>query len=121
MSSNRICDVRIRNLDPSTDPRQHHYIALCDAMMPWMRTTVTLDPDIAARLDQLAAERGTSFKATINATLRAGLEADATVARPYREVTSELGIQPGVDLTKASSLAAELEDDETIRKLELRK
>ena len=40
-----------------------------------MRTTVTLDPDVAARLRRLARERGASFKATINETLRAGLEA----------------------------------------------
>lgn len=86
-----------------------------------MRTTVTLDPDIAARLQRLAVERGTSFKATINATLRAGLEARGGGGRPYREVTQSLGVQPGIDLTKALRLATELEDDETLRKLELRK
>lgn len=86
-----------------------------------MRTTVTLDPDIAARLNRLAVERGTSFKATMNATLRAGLEAGTSVAKPYREATLNLGVQPGVDLTKALRLAAELEDEETVRKLELRK
>ena len=86
-----------------------------------MRTTVTLDPDIAARLNRLATERGTSFKATINATLRAGLEAGSTATKPYREVTRSLGVQPGIDLTKALRLAAELEDEETVRELELRK
>lgn len=86
-----------------------------------MRTTVTLDPDIAARLDELASERGTSFKATINATLRAGLEADRPAQQPYREVTRSLGVRPGVDLTKALQTAIELEDEETIRKLDLRK
>lgn len=86
-----------------------------------MRTTVTLDPDIAARLDQLAVERGTSFKATINATLRAGLEAGRTGDQPYQEVTQSLGARPGVDLTKALQTATELEDAETVRKLELRK
>lgn len=86
-----------------------------------MRTTVTLDPDIAARLQKLAAERGTSFKATINATLRSGLEAGSTATKPYREVTRSLGVQPGIDLTKALRLAAEIEDEETVRKLEQRK
>ena len=86
-----------------------------------MRTTVTLDPDIAARLHKLATERGTSFKATINATIRAGLDAGSVATRPYKEVTSNLGVQPGIDLTKALGLAAELEDEETLRKLELRK
>jgi hypothetical protein len=86
-----------------------------------MRTTVTLDPDIAARLQRLAAERGSSFKATINATLRAGLESQGAASKPYREVTRDLGVLPGVDLTKALRLAGELEDEETIRKIDLRK
>ena len=86
-----------------------------------MRTTVTLEPDVAARLHRLAAERGSSFKAAINATLRAGLDAGDAGSKPYREVTHNLGLQPGIDLTKALRLAAELEDEETVRKLELRK
>lgn len=86
-----------------------------------MRTTVTLDPDVAARLQRIARERGTSFTAAVNATLRAGLDAGPRVGRPYREVTRSLGVRPGVDLTKALALAAELEDEETRRKLELRK
>ena len=86
-----------------------------------MRTTITLEPDIAARLLGLAAERGTSFKQTVNDTLRAGLDAESTLAKPYREVTRSLGVRPGVDLTKALRLAAGLEDEETVRKIELRK
>ncbi len=86
-----------------------------------MRTTVTLEPDVAARLQRIARERGTSFTAAVTATLRAGLDAGPRVGRPYREVTRSLGVRPGVDLTKALALAAELEDEETRRKLELRK
>ena len=86
-----------------------------------IRTTGTLDPDIVARLHRLAAERGSSFKATINATLRAGLDAGDARSKPYRELTRNLGLQPGIDLTKALRLAAELEDEGTVRKLELRK
>jgi hypothetical protein len=82
---------------------------------------VTLEPDIAARLQRLAVERGATFKATINATLRAGLEAGGGTPQPYREMTRDLGLQSGVDLTKALRLAAELDDEGTIRKLELRK
>ncbi len=86
-----------------------------------MRTTITLEPDIAARLRRLAAERGTSFKSTVNATLRAGLEAERGAARPYREETRSLGAQPGVDLTKALAMASAIEDEETVRELEARK
>jgi hypothetical protein len=86
-----------------------------------MRTTITLEPDIAARLRRLATERGTSFKSTVNATLRAGLEAERGSGRPNREVTRPLGAQPGVDLTKALALASAYEDDEILRELEARK
>jgi len=86
-----------------------------------MRTTVTLEPDVAARLNKLATERGVTFKAAINATLRAGLETDSGKARPYREVTRTLGAQPGIDLTKALLIASDFEDEEVVRKLELRK
>jgi len=86
-----------------------------------MRTTVTLEPDLAARIKELARQRGISFKAAINSTLRTGLEGGSGPARPYREEARDLGVQPGVDLTKALQLAAALEDEETIRQLELRK
>lgn len=86
-----------------------------------MRTTVTLDPDIASRLQRISSERGTSFKATLNETLRRGLEAGDAAAKPYREATRNIGVRPGIDADKALSLAAELEDAETVRKLELRK
>jgi len=38
------------------------------------RTTLTLDDDVAARLEQLRAKRSRSFKRLVNAALRAGLE-----------------------------------------------
>ena len=39
-----------------------------------MRTTVTLDDDLAIRLERLSQEQGRSFKSLINEALRAGLE-----------------------------------------------
>jgi hypothetical protein len=86
-----------------------------------VRTTITLDPDLAARLRRLSVERGTSFKSTVNATIRAGLEAEHRGGRRYREVTRSLGTQPGIDLTKALALASAIEDDETVRELEARR
>lgn len=86
-----------------------------------MRTTITLDADVAARLRALARERGISFKAAVNSVLRRGLSEDDLSARPFRVAPRPLGLRPGVDLDKALALAARLEDDETIRKLELRK
>lgn len=86
-----------------------------------MRTTVTLDPDVVAQLKQMARSRGLSFKAVLNSAVRAGLAAERGGARPYRLPTRALGLRPNVDLTKALQLAAALEDEEIIHKLELRK
>jgi hypothetical protein len=87
-----------------------------------VRTTVTLDPDLAAKLQALARERGVSFKEALNSTLRRGLTGGGgSSKRRYRLPSRRLGLRPGVDLEHALRLASELEDAETIRKLELRK
>jgi hypothetical protein len=86
-----------------------------------MRTTVTLDPDVAARLRRLMEERDLSFKEALNTTVRAGLESPGRESAPYRLPTKELRARPGIDLDRALALAGELEDEEISRKLELRK
>jgi hypothetical protein len=86
-----------------------------------MRTTVDIDPDLAAKLRQHAEERGVTFKEALNIALRAGLSGQARTARSYRVRPRRLGLRPGVELDKALRLAAALEDEETVRKLELRK
>lgn len=80
---------------------------------------MTLDEDVAARLREVARERGQSFKEALNAALRTGLS--APTSRRYRVRSRPMGLRPGIDLDKALSLAGELEDAETVRKLELRK
>lgn len=86
-----------------------------------MRTTVTLDEDVAAALHQLTRERGLSFKQAINSTLRTGLAQGQGAAVPYRVPTRSLGLRPGIDLDKALRLAGDLEDEELVRKIDLRK
>ncbi|HLI37669.1 MAG TPA: hypothetical protein VKV80_10040 [Streptosporangiaceae bacterium] len=85
-----------------------------------MRTTVTLDPDVAARLRDVARERQVSFKEALNSAVRAGLAA-GPAARPYRTPARSLGLRPGINLDKALEVSSDLEDRELIRKLELRK
>ena len=86
-----------------------------------MRTTVTLDDDVAAKLRARARERDVPFKVALNETLRAGLGTGGGRARPYRVPVYALDVRPGVDLDKALTLAGDLEDAEILRKLELRK
>jgi hypothetical protein len=86
-------------------------------MKPGFRTTVTLDPDLAAELRALARERGVSFKEALNSTLRRGLTSGSgSSTRPYRLASRRLELPPGIDLDQALRLAAELEDAETIRR-----
>jgi hypothetical protein len=49
-----------------------------------MRTTLTLDPDVAARLIQEAKRRDGRFKETVNDILRAGLDARERSRAPGR-------------------------------------
>jgi len=87
-----------------------------------MRTTVTLDPDVAAKLKQTAREAGISFKEALNSTVRRGFERGEAKPKPYRlPPPQRLEAKPGVNLDKALQLAGELEDAETIRKLRLGK
>jgi hypothetical protein len=83
-----------------------------------MRTTVTLDDDIAELLKKRAHERDVPFKRVLNEAIRAGLAGDAPSARPYRMRPRKLGVRPGVDLTEALRLAGDLEDAEIVRELE---
>lgn len=84
-----------------------------------MRTTVTLDPDVDLAVRRLMRERGISFKAAVNEAIRSGIRPRPSVAA-YRTTPVAMG-PPAVPLDKALRLAAELEDDELVRKLALRK
>lgn len=86
-----------------------------------MRTTVTLDDDVAEALKNAAREQRTSFKEVLNMAVRRGLSQRPQRQEPYRMPTFDLGVRPGVNLDKASQLAAELEDEAIAAKLDLRK
>lgn len=78
---------------------------------------MTLDEDVAQQLRVRMRERGTGFKQTVNELIRRGLHADNAVHERYETPTFDAEIRPGIDLDKALSLAAVLEDDEILRKL----
>jgi len=81
-----------------------------------MRTTVTLDDDLAAALKRRAHERDLPFKQVLNEAIRAGLNGPVE-RRRYRMKPGRLRLRPEIDYTKALGLAAQLEDEETVRKL----
>ena len=86
-----------------------------------MRTTLTLDPDIAQRLRQELASGKKSFKDVVNERLRLGFGLKKTKQRtPFRVKAHSSAYQPGIDPTKFNQLVDELEVEEFIRKSQSR-
>lgn len=85
-----------------------------------MRTTVRIEDDLLAELKRRAHADGTSLAKLLNRLLRAGLEAKKPRRRRVRIATVDMG-PPKIDLDRALTLASELEDEETLRKVALRK
>ena len=59
-----------------------------------MRTTLTLDPDVAVLAERMQRVRGESFKAIVNEALRSGLRGMAAPPGPpsiYRTPAVDLG------------------------------
>jgi predicted DNA-binding ribbon-helix-helix protein len=89
-----------------------------------MRTTLTLEEQIARDLKRIARTSGKPFKIVVNETLQAGLAASQAPKKPrrYRLRTVSLGgVREGIDLDKALGVADLLEDEELGRKMDLRK
>jgi hypothetical protein len=80
-----------------------------------MRTTITLDPDARLLVERAMRERGLSFKDAVNEAIRVGLGPSEPSSRRYTSAR-RLG-PPRVDVTKALSLAGELEDEALARRL----
>ncbi|MBC9957921.1 antitoxin [Yimella sp. cx-51] len=78
------------------------------------RTTVTLESDVEAMIARLMAERGISFKEALNQAVRRGLSSG--VRADFVMPSFDMG-SPLVDLTHASRIAGELEDEEIVREL----
>lgn len=81
-----------------------------------MRTTVTLDADTEQLVRQRMSEQGVSFKQALNDAIRAG-QTPGTAPRPFRTRTRPMG-RPTVDLDRALTLAADLEDVELVRRMQ---
>jgi hypothetical protein len=76
-----------------------------------MRTTLTLDDDIAGLLQKKSSELGLSFKETVNRTLRQGLTEISPKGLTHRVKTRPhaFGFKAGVDLDRLNQVSDELE------------
>ena len=77
-----------------------------------MRTTLTLEDDLAEALKERAHRSGRSFKEVVNETLRRGLaagEGPEAAAEPFVVEAAARGFRPGVDPRRLNQLLDELE------------
>jgi hypothetical protein len=95
----------------------HQSIIWSDAMIPRVRTTVTLDPDTEQIVRRLMAEQGIGFKQALNEAIRNGVRSEAK-REPFRTQTAAMG-RSAVNLDGALSVAADLEDEELLRRMRL--
>ena len=81
-----------------------------------MRTTLTLDDDIANSLKEQARLLNKPFKQVVNDTLRRGMSPAVGETRaPYRVRPINSGFAPGVDPEKLNQLNDELEVEDFLR------
>lgn len=98
-------------------------ILVSDAMMSFMRSTVRIDDDLMTELKARAHRENVSQTRMLNRLLREGMRAvreHHPKKAQYKEETTAMGT-PRVDLDKALALAADLDDEEILRKMTLRK
>ncbi len=72
-----------------------------------MRTTLTLDPDVADELARLAKETGQSFKELVNESLRRGMKRSGTNSPPFEYESHDGQLLPGIDPRRLNELAWE--------------
>lgn len=82
-----------------------------------MRTTLTVDDDVATALKRLVRESGRSFKDTVNDVLRRGLSPQAAEVSGSSLPLLNLRPRAGVNLSDAMSLLREMEAEYDARKL----
>ena len=84
-----------------------------------MRTTVTIDDEVARLLKEAMHRRRTNFKEALNAALRRGLTGTASTVAPPKRFTVKgpfLGqLRHGLDPSSFNKLATDLEDEHIVR------
>jgi plasmid stability protein len=77
-----------------------------------MRTTLTLDDDVAAKLKAESRRSGRSFRDVVNETLRHGLAGKRSAAKqePFKIKVRDLGeLKPGISLDNVAELIEQIE------------
>lgn len=82
-----------------------------------MRTTLTLDPDVAQKLKRRMAEKKLTLKEAVNQALRAGLAVEKPKPKvPFKVRAHPMGLLPGIDPNKMNQLLDDLEVEDFLAK-----
>jgi Ribbon-helix-helix protein, copG family len=68
------------------------------------RTTLTLDDDVAARLDREVRRSGRPYRAVVNDALRRGLESVQPDLPPFSVDAQPMNLRPGLGLDDIAGL-----------------
>jgi hypothetical protein len=81
-----------------------------------VRTTLTLDPDVAERLRRVVQSDGKGLKATVNEALRIGLGVmeNPVQPAPFKIRAFVAGLKSGIDPHKMNQLLDELDAREAL-------
>lgn len=84
-----------------------------------MRTTLTLDPDVAKLLEEETHRRRVPWKVVVNEAIRRGLGGGAPhhKEKRYRVTAHKTTLRAGIDPTAFNKLVDELDDEATLKKL----
>ncbi len=76
-----------------------------------MRTTLTLDEDVAAKLKSESRRTGKPFKQVVNEAIREGFAARPAKKKlpPFRVKARPMGLRPGLNLDCVSALIEQVE------------
>jgi hypothetical protein len=77
-----------------------------------MRTTLTLDDDLAARLSRLSRDRKVPFRRVVNDAIRRGLLSQDPLSaepEPFEVKTFRSAFRPGIDPERLNQLLDELD------------
>jgi hypothetical protein len=85
----------------------------------YMRMTVTLDPDVAERIEQEVRRAGKPAQTVVNDALRTrlGLRVEPGTQEPFRVEPHDFRFAAGLDLDKMNRLVDDLEAAEAAQKV----
>lgn len=77
-----------------------------------MRSTLTLEPDVALKARKITGKRGAVFKDVVNRALRIGLEEMEREKKPqaFRTEPRPLGLRPGISLDNIADVLDQLDE-----------